>query len=58
MLILTLVLIALKVSDNIDWSWIWVLAPMWLPPAVLIGGFVGFFMIVMVLAFIATVFDL
>ena len=24
-------LVLLKVTDNIDWSWVWVLAPFWIP---------------------------
>ena len=28
---LTIVFIALKLTDNIDWSWWWVTAPMWGP---------------------------
>ena len=34
--ILTVVLITLKLVDKIDWSWWWVLAPMWLPPLVIL----------------------
>lgn len=26
----TLVLIILKLTNNIDWSWIWVLCPIWI----------------------------
>lgn len=29
--VLTIVFIALKLTDNIDWSWWWVLAPTWMP---------------------------
>lgn len=28
---LTLLFIALKLTGYIDWSWLWVLAPIWLP---------------------------
>ena len=28
--ILTLIFIVLKLTGNISWSWIWVLAPMWI----------------------------
>jgi len=36
--LLTIVLITLKLLDKINWSWVWVLAPLWI-------GFVffGFF---------------
>jgi hypothetical protein len=29
--LLGLLFIGLKLTDNIDWSWWWVLAPFWLP---------------------------
>ena len=28
--LLTLLFIALKLTDNITWSWIWVLSPVWI----------------------------
>jgi hypothetical protein len=48
--ILTIVFITLKLTDHIDWSWIWVLAPMWIPIAV----FVLFLGIVAVFAVLKT----
>ena len=35
--LLTIVFITLKLTDHIDWSWWWVLAPMWMPIALIIG---------------------
>lgn len=29
--VLTLIFIVLKLTGNIDWSWIWVLSPFWIP---------------------------
>lgn len=29
--LLSILLIALKLTNNIDWSWWWVLAPIWIP---------------------------
>lgn len=29
--ILTLIFITLKLTGHITWSWLWVLAPMWIP---------------------------
>lgn len=29
--ILTIVFIVLKLLDKIDWSWLWVLSPVWMP---------------------------
>jgi len=28
--VLTIVFVVLKLTDNIDWSWIWVLSPLWI----------------------------
>lgn len=30
---LAIVFIALKLTGNIDWSWWWVLSPLWIPAA-------------------------
>jgi len=35
--LLTLLFIGLKLSDKIDWSWWWVISPLWLPAAVILG---------------------
>lgn len=37
MVLATAVLVALKLSGQITWSWILVLAPLWLPAAVAVG---------------------
>lgn len=37
--LLTIVFIALKLTDTIDWSWIWVLSPLWLPVALVVALF-------------------
>lgn len=34
--LLTVLFIALKLLGHIDWSWWWVLAPIWIPIAVLL----------------------
>lgn len=35
--LLTVAFIVLKLTDHIDWSWWWVLAPIWIPIALLLG---------------------
>lgn len=35
--LLTVLFVGLKLTDNIDWSWWWVLSPIWLPTTVLLG---------------------
>lgn len=35
--LLTILFIALKFTGYITWSWIWVLSPIWLPIAIIVG---------------------
>jgi len=35
--LLTLIFITLKLTNYITWSWCWVLAPLWIPLAVVIS---------------------
>ena len=34
--LLTLLFIALKLTDKIDWSWVWVLSPAWIPTVIVL----------------------
>ncbi len=34
---LTIVFIVMKLTHYIDWSWTWVLAPLWMPAAIVIA---------------------
>lgn len=36
---LTTVLIAFKLTGALTWPWLWVLAPIWIPAGLFIGGF-------------------
>ncbi len=38
--LLTIVFIVLKLLDKIDWSWWWVLSPLWIPVGLIIAGLV------------------
>lgn len=35
---LLLIFIVLKLTNLIDWSWVWVLAPLWIPACLVIVG--------------------
>jgi hypothetical protein len=35
--LLTILFIALKLTGYINWSWVWVLSPLWVPLAVVFG---------------------
>ena len=39
---LTILFIALKLLNQINWSWWWVLAPIWIPFAIMIIILIGF----------------
>ena len=54
--ILTLIFIVLKLTDYITWSWLWVLSPLWIPVAFILGLFAVAFVVVFVVDFIATLF--
>lgn len=43
--LLTILFIGLKLGEVIDWSWWWVLSPLWLPIAVLLGAWVLFLVV-------------
>jgi membrane protein required for beta-lactamase induction len=36
-LLLFVIFLILKLNDNIDWNWVWILSPIWVP-IVLFGG--------------------
>lgn len=39
--LLTILFVGLKLTHYIDWSWWWVLAPLWIPWAVVLGVVLG-----------------
>lgn len=40
--VFTLLFVAMKLMGYIDWSWIWVLSPVWIPIAiVIVAGFIS-----------------
>lgn len=53
--ILGLLFIGLKLTGYIAWSWLWVLAPFWLPFAVA-GGYVLVLLLLFVVACVLTLF--
>lgn len=49
--LLTIAFIVLKLCGVIDWSWFWVLAPLWIPFAIVIVAIILIFIITYVMAF-------
>ena len=50
--LLTIVFIILKLTNNIDWAWGWVFAPLWMIPAIILA----IYLIVVLAAVIANLF--
>lgn len=50
--LLTIVFITLKLTHTIDWSWLWVLSPLWIPFALVLL----IFLIVLTVAAISAMF--
>ena len=48
--VLFIVFLVLKLTGNINWSWLWVLSPIWIPIALFIG-----FSLIFVLIFIVAI---
>lgn len=46
--LLTIAFIVLKLTGFIDWSWLWVLAPIWIPAAIVIAVLLVFLIVVLV----------
>lgn len=51
--VLTIVFIILKLTNVIFWSWLWVLAPLWIPCAL----YIGFWSVVFVIVGIEALID-
>lgn len=50
-MLLTILFIGLKLTGHIVWSWIWVLSPIWIPFAIVIGLFLLCFVGVKIIQF-------
>jgi len=50
--LLTILFITLKLIGKIDWSWVWVLSPLWISASIGVG-FLLIFCIIMLIAYLA-----
>ena len=55
--VLAIVFIVLKLLKVIDWAWLWVLAPIWIPLALYIVGLVGYLLVVVIVGLITRAKD-
>ena len=53
--ILAIIFMVLKLTDNIDWPWVWVFAPIWIPLALATGILVLYGIIVVIIAIVAAI---
>ena len=52
--ILAIVFVVLKLTNNVDWSWWWVLSPLWIPLAII----AILFAVIFILLFVKSVIGL
>ena len=53
--LLAIVFITLRLTDTIDWSWLWVLSPIWIPLAFALGVLAAVTIVAGLLLFVAWV---
>lgn len=46
--ILFIVFLVLKLTNNIDWSWIWITSPLWIPFALIFSIVISIFAIIVI----------
>lgn len=54
---LTLIFITLKLCHIIDWSWIWVLAPIWIPLSIVLAIAAVVFVVGLIVVIVKTLLD-
>jgi hypothetical protein len=57
-MIVFIIFLVLKLTDKIDWSWIWVTSPLWLPILSVIVALIFVFILSIFVAFISGIFEL
>ena len=55
--LLTIAFIVLKLCGVINWAWIWVLAPLWIPIVLVVGVYLIVVVFSLIFALIASKFD-
>jgi hypothetical protein len=57
-MIVFIIFLVLKLTDKIDWSWIWVASPLWLPILSVVVALIFVFILSIFIAFISGIFEL
>ena len=53
--VLAIVFMVLKLTGNIDWPWVWVFAPIWIPLALAVAILALYGLIVLIIAIVAAI---
>lgn len=53
--VLAIVFMVLKLTGNIDWPWVWIFAPIWIPLALAVGILAIYGLIVLIIAIVAAI---
>ena len=56
--VLLIVFIVLKLTGNIEWGWLWVLSPLWIPVALLLASILIAGIVVAIVAIIGSAYQL
>jgi aspartokinase-like uncharacterized kinase len=57
-MIIFIIFLVLKLTDNIDWSWWWVTSPLWLPMLSVVVALMFAFILSIIVTFISGIFEL
>lgn len=55
--VLFVVFLTLKLCNVINWAWVWVFAPLWMPIVLFFGIYLLIFLVAAIAALIACLFD-
>ena len=56
--LLFIIFLVLKLTNNIDWSWIWVASPIWIPVSLIVAFYLGVFLISLFVLLVLSIFGL
>ena len=52
---LSIIFLVLKLTRIIDWAWVWIFAPVWIPLALVISIFLFYYLVILIAAIITAI---
>ena len=52
---LSIIFLVLKLTHIIDWAWIWIFAPVWIPLALAASFFLIYFLVLIIIAVVTAI---